>query len=218
MKKVFKAAAIICTALALVSCEKKGKEASAGDTLYLFNWTYYTPDSVLAKFEKEFGVTVKVDTFDSNEVMYAKLKAGASGYDITFPSQDYTSIMIKQGMLKEIDHAQFPNKQYINPKLLQKATYDPNMKYSVPYYMGAAGIAVNKLKVHNYEKSWNIFSRTDLKDHMSMMDDMREVIGDALAFNGKSVNSLNDSDLENAKKLINLKWRPNLVKFDAEVS
>ncbi|MDD7451752.1 MAG: extracellular solute-binding protein [Treponema sp.] len=216
MKKVFKAAAIICTALALVSCEKKGKEASAGDTLYLFNWTYYTPDSVLAKFEKEFGVTVKVDTFDSNEVMYAKLKAGASGYDITFPSQDYTSIMIKQGMLKEIDHAQFPNKQYINPKLLQKATYDPNMKYSVPYYMGAAGIAVNKLKVHNYEKSWNIFSRTDLKDHMSMMDDMREVIGDALAFNGKSVNSLNDSDLENAKKLINLKWRPNLVKFDAE--
>ena len=105
MKKVFKAAAIICTALALVSCEKKGKEASAGDTLYLFNWTYYTPDSVLAKFEKEFGVTVKVDTFDSNEVMYAKLKAGASGYDITFPSQDYTSIMIKQGMLKEIDHA-----------------------------------------------------------------------------------------------------------------
>ena len=57
MKKVFKAAAIICTALALVSCEKKGKEASAGDTLYLFNWTYYTPDSVLAKFEKEFGAT-----------------------------------------------------------------------------------------------------------------------------------------------------------------
>lgn len=219
MKKVFTgfmAAVMVCATLTMVSCTKKENGSSAGNTLYLFNWTYYTPDSVLAKFEKEYGVTVKVDTFDSNEVMYAKLKAGASGYDITFPSQDYTSIMIKQGMLKEIDLNQFPNSKYINPKLLKKATYDPTMKYSVPYYMGAAGIAVNKQKVQNYEKSWNIFSRTDLKDHMSMMDDMREVIGDALVLQGKSVNSLVDADLENAKNLINKSWRPNLVKFDAE--
>ena len=69
--------------------------------------------------------------------MYAKLRNGASGYDITFPSQDYTSIMIKQGMLQEIDQEQFENKKYINPAALEKAVYDPEMKYSVPYYMGA---------------------------------------------------------------------------------
>ena len=206
--------AALCSTLALSSCSKSDKKTS--NTLYLFNWTYYTPDSVLRKFEQEYNCTVKVDTFDSNEVMYAKLKAGAKGYDITFPSQDYTSIMIKQGMLKEIDKAQFENAKYINPVVLEKTTFDPEMKYSVPYYMGAAGIAVNKTKVSNYEKSWNIFADKQYAGHMSMMDDMREVIGDALKYLGYSVNSLVDSQLEEAKNLIINDWKPNLVKFDAE--
>ena len=185
-------------------------------TLYLFNWTYYTPDSVIAQFEKEFGVDVKIDSYASNEEMFAKLLAGAYGYDIVFPSQDYTAIMIKLGMLEKIDLTKIPNNIYVNPEVLKKATYDPTMKYSVPYYMGAAGVAVNKTKVANYEKSWNIFARTDLKNRMCMMDDMREVIGDALAFDGKSVNSLNDADLAQAERLIVDTWKPNLVKFDAE--
>ncbi|MDE5898384.1 MAG: extracellular solute-binding protein [Treponemataceae bacterium] len=213
MKKIniILTAAAVFGALGLPSCSRNDK-----NSLYLFNWTYYTPDSVLRKFEAEFGCTVKVDTFDSNEVMYAKLKAGATGYDITFPSQDYTSIMIAQGMLREIDKSQFENAKYISPLVLEKASYDPEMQYSVPYYMGAAGIAVNKLKVADYEKSWNIFSRTDLAGHMSMMDDMREVIGDALAFYGYSVNTLDDAQLLRAKNLIIDGWKPNLVKFDAE--
>jgi spermidine/putrescine transport system substrate-binding protein len=211
-KAVFIAATVFCAAVILSSCSKKQTE----NELYLFNWTYYTPDIVLQEFEQEFNCKVKVDTFDSNEVMYAKLKAGASGYDITFPSQDYAQIMINQGMLREIDHSKLTNAEYINPEVLKKATYDPTMKYCVPYYMGAAGIAVNKQKVSNYERSWNIFERTDLKDHMTMMDDMREVIGDALAYQGHSVNTLNDTELQSAADLIINKWKPNLVKFDAE--
>ena len=204
-------AAILAGLLTLSSCGKKDD-----NTLYLFNWTYYTPDSVLQDFEKEYNCKVKVDTFDSNEVMYAKLKAGADGYDITFPSQDYTSIMIKQGMLKKIDKAAFTNASNINPKVLEKLTFDPNMDYSVPYYMGAAGICVNKQKVHNYNKSWTIFERTDLKGHMTMMDDMREVMGDALALKGYSVNTVDRKVLGDITDYINQKWKPNLVKFDAE--
>ena len=204
-------AAVICGCIGLSSC-------SRGDdnTLYLFNWTYYTPDSVLRQFEQEYSCTVKVDTFDSNEVMYAKLKAGASGYDITFPSQDYTSIMINQGMLREIDRTSFPNSSHINPAVLQKTTFDPEMRWSVPYYMGAAGISVNKQKVREYDRSWSIFARTDLKGHMTMMDDMREVIGDALAFSGYSVNTTDMAVLKSAADLVSSKWKPNLVKFDAE--
>ena len=211
-------AAMICSVLALSSCSKKssGNRTSSSDTLYLFNWTYYTPDEVLKEFEQTYNCTVKVDTFDSNEVMYAKLKAGATGYDITFPSQDYASIMIKQNMLKEIDLNQFDNKKYINPAVLEKATYDSTMKYCVPYYMGAAGIAVNKQKLSGYEKSWNIFADPRIKGHASMMDDMREVIGDALAYQGHSVNSLDDAELKSAANLIIKDWKPNLVKFDAE--
>jgi spermidine/putrescine transport system substrate-binding protein len=204
--------AAIAMSFGLLSCGNTKDD----NMLYLFNWTYYTPDSVLQAFEKEYGCTVKVDTFDSNEVMYAKLKAGASGYDITFPSQDYTSIMISQGMIQKIDKTKFENAKYINPKVLEKMTCDPDMTYSVPYYMGAAGVAVNKQKVANYEKTWNIFSRTDLKGHMTMMDDMREVLGDALAYQGLSVNTTDLGKLTNAADLVNDLWKPNLVKFDAE--
>lgn len=208
----------LCAAL-LSSCAKKGaheKSSDGRETLYLFNWTYYTPDEALRDFEKEAGCSVKVDTFDSNEVMYAKLKAGAAGYDITFPSQDYTSIMINQGMLERIDLDKFENKKHINPALLEKATYDPKMEWSVPYYMGAAGVAVNKEKLSGYERGWNIFSDKRIAGHASMMDDMREVMGDALALRGHSVNTLDDGELREAADLIANEWKPNLVKFDAE--
>ena len=212
MKKIL---TIVLSALLLTLFTSCGSEKDDG-TLYLYNWTYYTPDSVLKLFEQEFNCTVKVDTFDSNEVMYAKLKAGAKGYDITFPSQDYTSIMIKQNMVQKINKEKFTNITKINPECKKLMTFDPEMDYQVPYYLGMAGVAVNKQKVSNYEKSWDIFSRTDLKGHMTMMDDMREVIGDALAFQGYSVNSVNPSELQSATDLINNKWKPNLVKFDAE--
>ena len=205
------------------SCKKNAEppnedaqKENGANILYLFNWTYYTPDSVIKKFEKEYDCTVRLDTFDSNEVMYAKLKAGAVGYDIVFPSQDYATIMINQGMLREIDTAKLENVRHINPDVLKKAEYDPDMRYCVPYYMGAAGIAVNKLRVAEYEKSWSIFARKDLAGSMTMMDDMREALGDALKFQGQSVNTLDDAALNAAAELIRKEWKPNLVKFDAE--
>jgi len=208
----FLVSALIFAMLAFVTgCSKSDKKE-----LYLFNWTYYTPDDVIAQFEEEFGVKVKVDNFASNEEMFAKLKAGASGYDIVFPSQDYASIMIAEGMLKELDHSKLPNIKNINKFVLDNAIYDPQMKYAVPYYMGIAGIAVNKTKVTEYGKSWNIFGRTDLRNRMCMMDDIREVIGDALKYQGHSVNSVKDAELEAAKNLIINEWKPNLVTFDAE--
>jgi spermidine/putrescine transport system substrate-binding protein len=183
---------------------------------YIYNWTYYTPDSVIEKFEKEYGVTVIYDEFASNEDMYAKLKAGGSGYDIVFPSGDYTSIMIHQNMLAKIDKSKIPNLKNVDPVVLQKAAYDTNMDYSVPYYFGAAGIAVNTARVPHFEPSWSIFSRSDLKDRMTMLDDMREVLGDALIFLGYSVNTKNPAEIEKARDLVNNSWKPNLVKFDAE--
>lgn len=194
------------------SCSKEKKE-----TFNLYNWSYYTPDSVLEKFAKEYNCKVKVDYFDSNEMMYAKLRAGAKGYDLTIPSQDYTSIMIKQGMVQKIDHSQFPNSKYINPEALEKAKgYDPDMTWSVPYCLAASGISVNKTKVKDYEKSFDIFSRTDLAGHMTMMDDMRVTMGSALKHLGYSLNTTDDKELREAADLIINKWRPNLIKFDAE--
>ncbi|MCX7654936.1 MAG: extracellular solute-binding protein [Treponemataceae bacterium] len=199
----------------VMGCSKSTAEGGA-KKLYIYNWTYYTPDSVIEKFEKEYNCEVVYDSFASNEEMFAKLKAGGTGYDIVFPSGDYVSIMKKEGMLEKIDHSKLTNLKNIDPMVLQKATYDPKMEYSVPYYFGAAGVAVNTAKVPTFEKSWSIFARKDLKGKMTMLDDMREVLGDALAYLGYSVNTTDPAQIEAAKNLINTQWKPNLVKFDAE--
>ena len=124
MKKVFSklssAALAVLAALAMFSCSKKDDRI-----LYLYNWTYYTPDEVLRDFEKEFNCSVKVDSYASNEEMYSKLRAGAKGYDIVVPSQDYVSIMIKQGMLRPIDQSKLTNRNHINPRVLEKALTIP---------------------------------------------------------------------------------------------
>lgn len=190
--------------------------SGCGNKLYIYNWTIYTPDTVIAKFEAEYKVEVIYDEFDSNENMYAKLLAGGAGYDIVFPSGDYVSIMIKQNMLEPIDQSKLSNMGNIDPAVLEKAKYDPAMRYSVPYYFGAAGIAVNTAKVPDFERSWALFGRSDLRNKMTMLDDMREVMGDALAHLGYSVNTVNPGEISAARDLINRMWKPNLVKFDAE--
>ncbi|WP_461246305.1 extracellular solute-binding protein [Treponema sp. R6D11] len=196
----------------ILSCNSKEK-------LYIYNWTYYTPESVIEKFESEYNCRVIYDEFASNEDMYAKLRANKGkrgGYDVVFPSKDYVPIMIRQEMLEKLDHSKLFNLKNIDPKVLKIASYDPDMEYSVPYFYGAGGIIVNTSKVPDYEESWSIFAREDLKGRMTMLDDMREVLGGALAFLGYSVNSTNPAQVDAAKDLVNNLWKPNLVKFDAE--
>lgn len=203
-------------ALAGVSLASALFAACGGKTLYLYNWTYYTPDSVIEKFEREFNVKVVYDDYPTNEDMYTKLRGGASGYDIVIPSQDYVSIMSKQGMLEEIDHAKIPNISYLRPEVRAKTGYDPDLKYSIPYYWGAAGIAVNKTKVGGYERSWDIFAMDGIEGRACMLDDMREVIGDALSFLGYSVNTTDRAQLEEARVVVD-GWKRNLAKFDADM-
>jgi spermidine/putrescine transport system substrate-binding protein len=159
---------------------------------------------------------VVIDEFASNEEMYTKLKSGGTGYDLVFPSQDYVSIMIKQKMFEPIDKSLIPNLKNIDPAILAKTTYDPNMEFSVPYYWGASGIIVNTAKVPEFEMDWSIFGRSDLRGRMTMLDDLREVMGNALIHLGYSANSKSPAEIEAAKNLINNEWKPNLTKFDAD--
>ncbi len=220
MKKILRAVkpallvlTILFVGLLSSACTKKDEVSK---NLYIFNWTYYTPDSVIEKFEKEYGIDVVYDYFASNEEMFAKLKAGGANYDLCFPSGDYVSIMIKEGMLAKIDKSTIKNFGNIDQGVLAKSDFDPGNEYSVPYYMGAAGVAVNRTKVASYEKSWSIFAREDLSGKMIMLDDMREVFGDALKFLGYSVNSTSEAEINAARDLIDKEWKPNLLKFDAE--
>ncbi|SHH15283.1 extracellular solute-binding protein [Thermosipho atlanticus] len=182
--------------------------------LYIYNWEEYIPDEVIKAFEEEYNCKVVYDSFASNEEMYAKIKAGGSGYDIVFPSGDHVSIMKKEGMLLKLDLSKIPNFKYLDETVLSKTTYDPNHEYSVPYMLGSTGITVNKKYVQDYKRSWSIFEDERLKGHMTLLDDMREVLGAALKYLGYSVNSTNPKEIEEAKQLV-LKWKKNIVKFDA---
>ena len=83
--------------------------ASAEGKLHIYNWTDYTSPEVIAKFEKETGIEVTLDTYDSNETLLAKMQAGATGYDIIVPSHNFIPIYISEGLVQEIDVSAMPN-------------------------------------------------------------------------------------------------------------
>lgn len=158
-----------------------------------------------------------MDNYSTCDEMYAKLRAGAKGYDLVVPSNDFVSIMLKQGMLREIDQSKFTNRNIISPVITAKMDFDPEMKYAVPYAISATGVMVNKTKVTNqdYSRSYDIFADPQFAGHATMMDEMREVLGCSLVYNGYDLNSVDDAELAKAYDTV-MKWKPNLVKFDAE--
>ena len=204
------AAALALALLALAA----GCGKPAPKTLHVYTWADYIKPEVVQRFERENGCRIVIDTFDSNEAMYAKLKAGASGYDVLTPSSYYVAIMSGQGMLLELDHAQLPNLANVDTAYLRIAL-DPQMKYSVPYMLTNTGIAYLKSKVTNVRPTWAMLDRKDLKGRMTMLNDMRETIGAALKFLGYSLNTTDEAQLARARDVV-IRWKANLAKFESE--
>lgn len=211
MKKTRWMHGLVCglLALATVGCGRKEKAV-----LHVYTWADYVKPELVQRFEQENNCQVVIDTFDSNEAMYAKIKAGATGYDLLFPSSYMVKLMNDQGMLQPLDHALLPNLSHLDPDYL-KVALDPKMDHSVPYMLTYTGIAYLKSRVPNPEASWAMFDREDLKGRVTMLDDMRETIGAALKFLGYSLNTSDDKQLEEAKEVV-LRWRKNLAKFENE--
>jgi spermidine/putrescine transport system substrate-binding protein len=188
---------------------------SSGPTeLYIYNWSYYIPPQVLTQFEKDHNVKIVYKEFASNEEMYATIKGGSDKYDVIFPGDDYVSLLRRGDYLEKLDHAKLPNLANIDPKISAVKVSDPNNDYSVPYFLGAAGIMVNKEKVPTFEKSWKIFDRADLKGKMTLLDDVREVVAGGLKVNGFSGSSVDPAQLAKAKETI-LGWKKNILNFDS---
>jgi spermidine/putrescine transport system substrate-binding protein len=191
--------------------------ASCGKTipvLHIYTWADYFKPDIIRRFESAHGCRVVIDTFDSNEAMYAKLKAGASGYDLLTPSSYMVGLMNSQGMLRRIDHALVPNIEHVDPEYLRIST-DGTMDHSVPYMVSNTGLAYLGNRVAGFVPSWAMFDRSDLKGRMTLLNDMRETIGAGLKSLGYSLNSTNLSELEAARDVV-LRWRKNIAKFENE--
>lgn len=209
MKKIFSAVLLTLVAVLLSSCGKQK------ETLTIYNWGDYISPEVVKKFEKEFNCKVKVDVFDSNEAMYAKLKAGAKGYDIVVPSSYMAELMQKQNMLAALDHKLIPNVTKYVDKSYTKLSLDKELKYTVPYFASFTGIGYNTKKVKDFKPTWRMFERVDLKGRCSLLNDLREVIGIGLLMTNHDMNSTNQKDLDDAVKQV-LVWKKNIAKFEVD--
>ena len=167
--------------------------AAAQETLSLYNWGDYINPDVLTKFTEETGITVTLDTYSSNEEMLAKIQAGATGYDIVFPSVHMNDIMLKLGLLEKTGINQNPDFKNIDPANL-RSKEDPTSEYCLPYAWGTVGIFYNE-KVTGPFTGWADFFAIPEKTggKITLLDDMREEVAVGLIMNGKSVNSARKS-------------------------
>jgi len=201
----------VLIALALLAPVGCGK---ARPVLSVYTWSDYIKPELIRRFEREHACRVVLDTFESNEAMYAKLKAGASGYDVLTPSSYMVSLMHDQDMLLRLDRSLLPNLVHVDPEYL-KIAVDGTMDHSVPYMLVVSGIAYLEGRVENIVPSWRMFGRADLRGRMTMFNDMRETIGAALKCLGHSINTTSEAELAEAETLL-LEWKKNLAKFENE--
>lgn len=197
--------------LLLLSCSCNSEKKNQ---LHLFVWSEYFGQESIRQFEKEFDCEVIVDTFDSNEAMYTKLRLGAKGYDIVMPSNYIYETMQEQGMLRTLDLEQLSNKKNLDMQLLNHFGIQ-DLSYGIPYSMTYTGLGFIPSRVQDFKASWTIFARSNLKGRMTMLNDMRETLGAALATLGYDINTSSEDELRQAVELL-LQWRQNLAKFESE--
>jgi len=168
--------------------DRCGDSSQLAGEIFMYNWTEYIDPDIIDQFEEECGVRVVETNYDSNETLLASLQAGGGGYDIIVPSDYMVQIMIDEGMLMEIDFNVVTNIANMDP-LNVNQYFDPDQKYTVPYFWGTSGFAVDTNAVAEVEESWEMVFDTESPycGEISMLDDQRETLGAALMYSGETV-------------------------------
>jgi spermidine/putrescine transport system substrate-binding protein len=187
-------------------------------TLRIFIWEEYIDPQVYSVFEREFGAKVIEDNYGSNEDMRAKLQAGGAVYDLVVPSDYMVRLLRQDGLLLPIDLSHIPNLTHLATRF-RDPPYDPGHAFSVPYQWGVTGIGYNQKLVHPPPTRWaDLFEPSKIepyKHRISMLNDMREVIGAALIASGHSPETIDPQHLAEAQALL-LQQKPFLAKYDSE--
>ena len=210
---VFSSACISSSALTVSDQTDYTKHSST--TLNVYNWGEYISDGsegtfdVIEEFEKLTGIKVNYETYDSNESMYAKLKSGATNYDIVIPSDYMIARLCEEGMLEELDLSNIPNSKYIDSKY-KGLYFDPDNKYSIPYTAGYVGLIYNTEVVTETPDSWSILWDEEYIGKILMINNPRDAFGISQFMLGQSVNTQNEDEWYDA--LLKLKEQKPLVK------
>ncbi len=203
MKKLI--AVAVTAMLLLTGCGGGGAssedaiEKYGSDTLKVYNWGEYIGESVISDFEKEFGVKVVYEVFDSNEMMYTKLQAG-DAYDVLVPSDYMIERLMNEEMLQPLDLSLIPNIGNLADGV-KNLPYDPDNTYSVPYFWGSVGIVYNQNNVDAADleaEGYNILKNEKYADKIYMYDSERDSFMVAFKALGYSMNTQNPDEIQAA--------------------
>ena len=182
----------------LAGCGKD--EAKGSGEVIVYNWGEYIDPEVIESFQQETGITVVYDEFETNEIMYPKVEAGASAYDVICPSDYMISKMIENDLLQEIDFSKMENIDQIGKDYMEMSKdFDPENKYSVPYCWGTVGILYNKTMVSKAPDSWADLWNEEYQDNILMQDSVRDAFMVAQKMLGYSMNTTDKAELEKCR-------------------
>ena len=225
---------VLATTLALCTLAACGKSGSEGDTgapaaggakqVNVYNWSDYIAEDTIPNFEKQSGINVTYDVFDSNEVLETKLLAGSSGYDVVVPSLSFLGRQIQAGVFLPLDKSKIPNLKNLDPAMLKRIEQqDPGNQYAVPYLWGTSGIGYNVDKIKAVfgdtavTGSWDVVFKPEnaakLKDcGITVLDTPSELIPIALNYLGEDPHSFDPAVIDKAAALLK-SIRPYIRNF-----
>ena len=212
-------------ALAACSAGESGEGVSRRDVLNIYNWSDYIGPNTIRQFEREFGVKVNYDIYDSSEIVDAKLLAGGSGYDVVFHSHQFASRLAPLGIFRRLDYSKLPNIDNLDRDIVERIhMYEEVKGYSVPYMWGTTGYAYNEVMVRARLPELEMDSANVLFDPeivarladcgVTLLDSPTDVIPMVLAYLGLNPNAVDEESLAAAEAQLDL-VRPYILYFSS---
>ena len=198
-RKFLKSSGAVAAGLTLMPYKSFSAEEKK---LNFYNWDTYIGETTLDDFNQVSGIETKMDLFADNDELFAKLKEGNPGYDVIIPSDTYVQRMATAGMLVALDHSKIPNIANIEKQFLDVA-FDPGRKYSLPYMWGTIGIGYRISAVDGEPDSWRwLYDSDRYSGKAALLGDGQTVLGQALKYLGKSLNSIDPAEIAMAEELV----------------
>jgi putrescine transport system substrate-binding protein len=185
----------------------------ADKVLNVYNWSDYIDPTIVPAFEKEYGIKVNYDVFDSNEVLETKLLAGHTGYDVVVPSASFLQRQIQAGVFQKLNKSLLPNLKNLDPDITHRIEVnDPGNQYGVNYLWGTSGVGYNEQQIASAMPNAPVDSfamfydpnviRNFQKCGVSILDAPDEMVGTVLLYLGRDPNSEKLEDLQAAEKVL----------------
>jgi putrescine transport system substrate-binding protein len=227
MKSPLHVLILLAAASALALAGAAARAAEEEKVLNVYNWSDYIADDTVKNFERETGIKVHYDNFDSNEILHSKLVAGRSGYDIVVPSSSWARVQIQNNLYAPLDKSQLPNLKYVDPAVAaQLARIDPGNAHVVDWLWGFTTVGINAGKVRAAlgtlpmpANAWDLLFKLEYVARLkscgvSLLDSGDEVIPAALHYLGRPIDSKDPADYRKALELLR-GIRPSVTMFSS---